>query len=59
MDKAVVFRLKSFLHECIRVFKVTKKPSMEEFKVIVKVSGIGMLIIGLMGFVIQITWQVF
>ena len=59
MRKPVAFRLKSFFHECIRVFKVTKKPSMEEFKIIVKVSGIGMLIIGLIGFVIQTVWQVF
>jgi protein transport protein SEC61 subunit gamma and related proteins len=52
-------RLKSFMYECIRVFKVTKKPGKEEFKIIVKVSGIGILIIGLIGFVIQITWQLF
>jgi len=55
----VVNKLTSFFHEAIRVFKVTKKPSMEEFKVIVKVSGIGMLIIGLVGFIIQVTWQIF
>jgi protein translocase SEC61 complex gamma subunit len=30
---------------------------MEEFKIIVKVSGIGILIIGVIGFVIQIAWQ--
>ena len=52
-------RIKSFFKECIRVFKVTKKPSMDEFKIIVKVSGIGMLIIGIIGFFIQILWQVF
>ncbi|MBT3261946.1 protein translocase SEC61 complex subunit gamma [Candidatus Woesearchaeota archaeon] len=55
----VASKIKSFFKECIRVFKVTKKPSMEEFKVIVKVSGIGMLIIGLIGFFIQIGWQMF
>ncbi len=52
-------RLKSFMYECIRVFKVTKKPGPDEFKVIVKVSGIGILLIGLIGFLIQIMWQVF
>ncbi len=55
----MAFNLKSFFQECVRVFKITKKPSMEEFKVIVKVSGIGILIIGLIGFFIQIVWQVF
>ncbi|MDP3917123.1 MAG: protein translocase SEC61 complex subunit gamma [Nanoarchaeota archaeon] len=54
----MVNKLISFFHEAIRVFKVTKKPSMEEFKVIVKVSGIGILIIGIIGFIIQIAWQI-
>jgi protein transport protein SEC61 subunit gamma and related proteins len=52
-------KIKSFFHECIRVFKVTKKPSMDEFKIIVKVSGIGMLLIGIIGFIVQVVWQVF
>ena len=50
-------RFKSFLIESKRVFKVTKKPGKEEFKVIVKVSGIGMLVIGAIGFIIQLIWQ--
>jgi len=36
------------------VLKVTKKPNMEEFKTIVKVSGLGIAIIGLLGFMINI-----
>jgi protein transport protein SEC61 subunit gamma-like protein len=50
----VIQRLKEFGKECIRVLKVTKKPTNEEFKVIVKVSGLGILLIGLIGFIIQI-----
>jgi len=50
-------RLKSFTAECIRVIKVTKKPSKEEFQVIVKVSGIGMIVIGMIGFIIQLIEQ--
>lgn len=58
-EKRTIFsKLKSFLIECKRVFRVTKKPNKEEFKVIVKVSGIGILIIGLIGFIIQMIWQV-
>lgn len=49
-------KLKPFIQECIRVFKVTKKPSKEELKIIVKVSGIGILFIGLIGFIIHIIW---
>ena len=47
-------KIKSFLIECKRVLKITKKPSQEEFKTIVKMSALGMLIIGVIGFVIQI-----
>ncbi len=43
----------SYLRECHRVLKVTKKPNSEEFKTIVKVSAAGMLLIGLVGFLIQ------
>jgi len=46
-------RLRSFLIECRRVYKITKKPNKQEFSIIVKVSAIGMLIIGAMGFIIQ------
>ena len=44
---------KAFLAECRRVLKVTKKPNKDEFKTIVKVSGLGILAIGLIGFVLQ------
>lgn len=49
----LLVKFKSFLKECRRVFILTKKPTNEEFKTIVKVSGIGMVIIGVLGFVIQ------
>ncbi len=45
-------RFKSFLIECKRVLKITKKPTMVEFKTIVKVSALGMAIIGMIGFFI-------
>ena len=47
------YKVKSFISECLRVLKITKKPDAIEFKTIVKVSGLGILIIGLIGFVIQ------
>jgi len=50
-------RLKTFIQECIRVFRITRKPSGEEFKIIVKVSGIGILVIGLIGFAVHIFWE--
>ena len=47
------YKIRSFIQECLRVLRVTKKPDAIEFKTIVKVSGLGILIIGLIGFVIQ------
>ena len=52
-------RLKSFYGECIRVFRITKKPTKEEYKAIVKVSGLGILLIGLLGFLIHVIDQFF
>ena len=46
-------KFKRFINECIRVLRITKKPDKTEFTTIVKVSGLGILIIGLLGFIIQ------
>ena len=53
------YKIKSFIGECLRVLKVTKKPDAIEFKTIVKVSGLGILIIGLIGFVVQMVKLLF
>ncbi len=50
-------KLKSFVKECYRVVQVTKKPTMVEFKTIVKVTGMGIIAIGLIGFIISIVGQ--
>lgn len=60
MDFGSLFsKLKEFIRECRRVLTVTKKPDKIEFKTIVKASGIGMMIIGAIGFVIQMFKVVF
>jgi|TARA_Y100000310_G_scaffold341834_2_gene442382 protein transport protein SEC61 subunit gamma-like protein len=45
------------LREYRRVLSITKKPSMEEFKAVVKVTGLGMAVIGLIGFTIFMVVQ--
>ena len=47
-------KLKSFFLQNKRVLKITRKPNKEEFKVIFKISGLGTLAIGFIGFVIHI-----
>lgn len=42
------------LGEYIRVLKLTRKPSMEEFSIIAKVAGAGILLVGFIGFIIYI-----
>ena len=50
--------IRGFLKQCERVLRVSKKPDNEEYKTVAKVTGVGILIIGLIGFVIAIVSQV-
>lgn len=45
-------RFGSFIVQCGRVWHVLRKPTGEEFKAIAKVSAIGILAIGAVGFII-------
>ncbi len=56
--KELLIKFKSFVKESMRILKITKKPTRQEFKVIVKVSGLGIVIIGLIGFLIHIIAQI-
>ena len=49
----MAFSLKRKLMEYRRVLKLTKKPSMTEFKTVIKVTAIGALLIGAIGFAIH------
>ena len=49
----LIERLKAFVVQSKRVWHVLRKPTMEEFKSIAKISAIGILIIGLIGFIIS------
>jgi len=49
----MITKLKSFWIECMRVLRVTKKPDKQEFITIVKISALGMAIMGTIGFTIH------
>ncbi|HIG94229.1 MAG: Preprotein translocase subunit SecE [archaeon GW2011_AR13] len=51
--------IKSFSLKCKRVWFSMKKPSRKEYETIAKVSGIGILILGAMGFLISIIMKLF
>jgi protein transport protein SEC61 subunit gamma-like protein len=50
-------KAKTFIIECRRVWQVTKKPSQEEYKAILKVTALGILVIGFIGFLVNMLWQ--
>ncbi len=52
-------KLKSFITQSIRVWKILKKPSSTEFKTVSKVSALGILALGLVGFLISIIMNTF
>ncbi|MBO8175487.1 MULTISPECIES: protein translocase SEC61 complex subunit gamma [Thermococcus] len=47
-------KLKNFLSESKRVLLVTKKPSGKEYKMAAKITGLGIILIGLIGMIIRI-----
>nr|WP_319373134.1 protein translocase SEC61 complex subunit gamma [uncultured Methanobacterium sp.] len=47
----------SFIRQCQRVLKVSKKPDREEYINVAKVTGIGIILIGVIGFIISIVGQ--
>lgn len=50
---------KSFYQECVRVFKITKKPTKQEFKRIFTITGLGIVLIGAIGFLVALIYNIF
>ena len=48
----LIARLKAFSLQARRVVLVSTKPDPDEFKVSMKITGLGMLVIGVIGFVV-------
>ena len=55
----IIYKIKSFFVQCRRVWFALKKPTKEEFLKIAKVSVVGIIIIGLMGFAISLVMKFF
>ena len=47
------------MHDCKRVLRVARKPSRSEYLTIAKVTGLGILLIGFLGFIITLLGAVF
>ncbi len=48
---------RDFISKCIRVLKITKKPSNKEYKLTARVVALGVIVIGAMGFLINLIVQ--
>ena len=46
-------KIKSFVMQSVRVWHILRKPSSLEFKTVAKVSAVGILIIGALGFAVS------
>ena len=59
MAKKFLVSAKSFVVKCKRVWHALKKPSKKEFETVTKVSAIGILLLGTLGFLISIIMKIF
>jgi len=46
-------RVRSFVSNAIRVLKLAKKPKRDDFTFVAKVTGLGILLIGALGYIIE------
>ena len=51
-------RLGVFFQNTKRIIKIANKPDRSEYLLIFKICGIGILILGVLSFVIQIIWTI-
>jgi len=52
-------KLKYFIKKCKRVWHTLKKPTRQEFEQVSKISAMGILILGLVGFIIALIMKLF
>ena len=53
----IVLKTREFILKCARVWAVMRKPTREEFKIIAQSAGIGMLVVGLIGFAVSVLFR--
>jgi len=55
----MIEKLKSFALKCTRVWHILRKPDKEEYIMVAKISALGILVIGLMGFLVSLIMNLF
>ena len=55
----ISYKIKSFVIQCKRVWLALKKPTKDEFLKVAKVSAVGIIILGFIGFAISLMMKLF
>ena len=50
-------QIHDFLNNVKRIFIISKKPTKEEFMVMAKITGLGIILIGVIGYLITLIFQ--
>ena len=53
----MIDKMTAFIEDSKRILTVSKKPAQQEFMVMAKVTGIGIIVIGLIGYTLQLLFQ--
>ena len=48
----MIDKVKKFFSDARRVFMISKKPDVQEFSVMAKVTALGIIVIGIIGFIV-------
>ena len=54
----MIGKIRNFVRQSVRVLNISYHPTSEEFNMTAKITGFGMVIIGVMGFVITLIFGV-
>ncbi|MDD3159873.1 MAG: protein translocase SEC61 complex subunit gamma [Candidatus ainarchaeum sp.] len=50
-------KIKSFVGDSKRIFHISKKPTMDEYKKMILITGLGIILIGGIGFIIALIFN--
>lgn len=54
---SIIEAVKKFIEDSKRIFVVSKKPTMQEYKQMAMIIGLGIIFIGVMGFLIYLLFS--
>ncbi|HIH21472.1 MAG: protein translocase SEC61 complex subunit gamma [Candidatus Diapherotrites archaeon] len=49
-------KIRAFIDDSKRIFTISRKPTKEEFLTMLKVTGLGIIIIGIIGYIVSLVF---